>query len=174
MTTQTARVSTQPEVQSAPAAETSLGTKVVKYLTTTDHKVIGNMYLVTSMLFFMFGGVLALFIRAELANPGLQLLNFETYNQFFTMHGTIMLLMFATPLFAGFANALIPLTPFRELAFAMTVGILVDAFLVRSLLVPALLILVGPASGWPGPHLKATRIAARSERSARSRQHADT
>ncbi len=60
--------------------------------------------------------------------------------------------------------AVIPLTPFRELAFAMTVGILVDAFLVRSLLVPALLILIGPASGWPGPHLKATRAAARSER----------
>ncbi len=109
MSTQTARVSTQSEVRTSSRAETSLGTKVVGYLTTTDHKVIGNMYLVTSMLFFMFGGVLALFIRAELANPGMQLLNFETYNQFFTMHGTIMLLMFATPLFAGFANALIPL-----------------------------------------------------------------
>ena len=109
MSTHTARVSTQPEVQAVPWVDTSLGTKVMKYLTTTDHKVIGNMYLVASMIFFMFGGVLALFIRAELANPGLQLLNFETYNQFFTMHGTIMLLMFATPLFAGFANALIPL-----------------------------------------------------------------
>ena len=109
MSTHTARVGTQPEVRATSVSETSLGTKVMGYLTTTDHKVIGNMYLVTSMLFFMFGGVLALFIRAELANPGMQLLNFETYNQFFTMHGTIMLLMFATPLFAGFANALIPL-----------------------------------------------------------------
>ncbi len=109
MSTQTARVSTQPEIKSTSVAETSLGTKVMGYLTTTDHKVIGNMYLVTAMLFFLFGGTLALFIRAELANPGMQLLNFETYNQFFTMHGTIMLLMFATPLFAGFANALIPL-----------------------------------------------------------------
>ncbi len=109
MSTQTARVSTQPDVRSSPVAGTSLGTKVMGYLTTTDHKVIGNMYLFTAMFFFLFGGVLALFIRAELANPGMQLLNFETYNQFFTMHGTIMLLMFATPLFAGFANALIPL-----------------------------------------------------------------
>ncbi|MDN5791023.1 MAG: MMPL family transporter, partial [Micrococcales bacterium] len=67
--------------------------------------------------------------------------------------------------------ALIPLTPFRELAFAMTAGILIDAFLVRSLLVPALLILVGPVSGWPGPHLKATRIAAKAERSTRGRPH---
>jgi RND superfamily putative drug exporter len=49
---------------------------------------------------------------------------------------------------------LIPLTPFRELAFAMTVGILVDAFLVRSLIVPSLLVIVGRWSGWPGPNLR--------------------
>ncbi|MEO7752331.1 MAG: MMPL family transporter [Terracoccus sp.] len=67
--------------------------------------------------------------------------------------------------------AIIPLTPFRELAFAMTVGILVDAFLVRSLLVPSLLILVGPASGWPGPHLKGTRARARAARAERAAEH---
>ncbi|MBK7819482.1 MAG: cytochrome c oxidase subunit I [Tessaracoccus sp.] len=81
----------------------------MKYLTTTDHKVIGNMYFVTALIFFGIGGVLALGIRAELASPGIQFLNFETFNQFFTMHGTIMLLMFATPMFAGFANAIVPL-----------------------------------------------------------------
>ncbi len=80
-----------------------------KLLVTTDHKVIGNLYFVTSMLFFMFGGILALAIRAELAFPGLQYLSYETYNQHFTMHGTIMLLLFATPLFAGFANAIMPI-----------------------------------------------------------------
>ncbi len=53
--------------------------------------------------------------------------------------------------------ALIPLTPFRELAFAMTCGILIDAFLVRSLLVPSLLIIIGPVSGWPGPNLRTAR-----------------
>jgi RND superfamily putative drug exporter len=52
---------------------------------------------------------------------------------------------------------LIPLTSFRELAFAMAVGIVIDAFVVRSLLMPAMLVLVGPASGWPGPHLRADR-----------------
>ena len=87
----------------------SLGATVMKYLSTTDHKVLGNMYFVTSMFFFCFGGVLALGIRAELANPGMQFVNHETFNQFFTMHGTIMLLMFATPIFAGFANAMLPL-----------------------------------------------------------------
>ncbi|HQD22101.1 MAG TPA: cytochrome c oxidase subunit I [Arachnia sp.] len=78
-------------------------------MTTTDHKVIGNMYFVTALIFFGIGGVLALAIRAELANPGMDFMNFETFNQFFTMHGTIMLLMFATPMFAGFANAIVPL-----------------------------------------------------------------
>ena len=48
-------------------------------------------------------------MRAELARPGLQFLSHEQYNQLFTMHGTIMLLMFATPLFAGFANVIMPL-----------------------------------------------------------------
>ncbi len=86
-----------------------LGTLSWKWLVTTDHKVIGNLYMITSMLFFLLGGVLALAIRAELAFPGLQYLSYETYNQFFTMHGTIMLLLFATPLFAGFANAIMPL-----------------------------------------------------------------
>ena len=85
------------------------GRVVWRWMTSTDHKVIGNLYFITTMAFFIFGGVLALAIRAELAFPGLQYLSYETYNQFFTMHGTIMLLLFATPLFAGFANAIMPL-----------------------------------------------------------------
>jgi cytochrome c oxidase subunit 1 len=93
----------------APARPT-LGRTVVKWATTTDHKVIGNLYFITSFVFFLIGGVLALLIRAELFEPGLQIVrNPEEYNQLFTMHGTIMLLLFATPLFAGFANALMPL-----------------------------------------------------------------
>ncbi|MGO1975075.1 MAG: aa3-type cytochrome oxidase subunit I [Propionibacteriaceae bacterium] len=86
-----------------------LGTISWKWLTTTDHKVIGNLYFITSLMFFAFAGLLALAIRAELAFPGLQYMHYETFNQFFTMHGTIMLLLFATPLFAGFANAILPL-----------------------------------------------------------------
>jgi len=83
---------------------------VVNWITTTDHKVIGNLYFITSFSFFMLGGLLALLMRAELFAPGLQIVdNPEQYNQLFTMHGTIMLLLFATPLFAGFANALMPI-----------------------------------------------------------------
>ncbi len=93
----------------AGVAERTLGQKVVTVLTTTDHKVIGNMYLVTSFAFFIFGGILALMIRAELAQPGTQYIDDEVYNQLFTMHGTIMLLLFATPLFFGFGNAIMPL-----------------------------------------------------------------
>ena len=94
---------------SRAAARPQLGALFVKLLTTTDHKVIAQMYVWTALAFFGFGGLLALGIRAELAFPGLQYLHYETFNQFFTMHGTIMLLMFATPMFAAFANALMPL-----------------------------------------------------------------
>ncbi len=88
----------------------ALGQTVVKWLTSTDHKVIGNLYFFTSFFFFLVGGLLALIIRAELFKPGLQVVrSTEEYNQLFTMHGTIMLLLFATPLFSGFANALMPL-----------------------------------------------------------------
>ena len=86
------------------------GATVVKWMTTTDHKVIGNLYFITAFIWFMLGGLMALVIRAELINPGLQVVDSpEQFNQLFTMHGTIMLLLFATPLFAGFANALMPI-----------------------------------------------------------------
>ncbi|MFI7045331.1 aa3-type cytochrome oxidase subunit I [Streptosporangium sandarakinum] len=85
------------------------GSVIVKWLSSTDHKIIGHLYLITSFVFFLIGGVMALIMRAELAQPGLQVTTNEQFNQLFTMHGTVMLLMFATPLFAGFANELMPL-----------------------------------------------------------------
>ncbi|MFL6143712.1 MAG: cytochrome c oxidase subunit I [Labedaea sp.] len=85
------------------------GGVLLRLFGTTDHKVIGNMYLVTSFAFFMVGGLMALLIRGELAAPGLQFLSPEQYNQLFTMHGTIMLLLYATPNVFGFANAILPL-----------------------------------------------------------------
>ncbi|MEU6328541.1 cytochrome c oxidase subunit I [Streptomyces sp. NPDC047049] len=85
------------------------GKAIRKYMTTTDHKVIGNMYLVTSFGFFLFAGILAMLMRAELARPGMQIVSNQQYNQLFTIHGTVMMLLFATPTFAGFANAVMPL-----------------------------------------------------------------
>src|SRR3954463_6792350 len=101
-------VSDAPRVGPSVPSRT-LGQQVVRILTTTDHKLIGKMYLTTSFGFFLFGGVLALLIRSELAFPGQQIVNDETYNQLFTMHGLIMLLLFATPLFFGFGNVIMPL-----------------------------------------------------------------
>ncbi|MBV7433399.1 cytochrome c oxidase subunit I [Dermabacteraceae bacterium TAE3-ERU5] len=93
-----------------PAKPTSKGKQFFKLLTTTDHKTIGIMYMAMAFFFFCFGGVLALMIRAELWEPGLQVVvSKDQYNQLFTMHGTIMLLMFGTPLFNGFANYLVPI-----------------------------------------------------------------
>ena len=85
------------------------GVRALEYFKTTDPKVLGVMYIATSLVFFMIGGVLALIMRAELARPGLQFLSQEQYNQLFTMHGTIMLLLYATPIVFGFANFILPL-----------------------------------------------------------------
>ncbi|MDQ1671359.1 MAG: cytochrome c oxidase subunit, partial [Actinomycetota bacterium] len=85
------------------------GSAVVRWVTSTDHKTIGHLYLITSFAFFLVGGLMAMLMRAELARPGQQFFSGEQYNQLFTMHGTIMLLLFATPLFVGFANVIMPL-----------------------------------------------------------------
>src|SRR4051794_41087074 len=97
---------TEPVAPVPALGRRSRGQVIVSWLTTTDHKKIGHLYLITSFCFFLTGGALAMAIRAELARPGLQILSSEQYNQAFTMHGTIMLLLFATPTFAGFANAI--------------------------------------------------------------------
>ncbi|MGX1708142.1 aa3-type cytochrome oxidase subunit I [Streptomyces albidoflavus] len=85
------------------------GNAVIDWLTTTDHKKIGKLYLVTSFGFFLTAGLMAMLIRLELARPGMQIVSNEQYNQAFTMHGTIMLLLFATPTFIGFSNVIMPL-----------------------------------------------------------------
>ncbi|MGI5480002.1 aa3-type cytochrome oxidase subunit I [Streptomyces lavendofoliae] len=102
-------VTTTEPVTPVPVARRGRGHVVVTWLTTTDHKKIGHLYLATSFAFFLVAGALALLMRAELARPGLQLISMEQYNQAFTLHGTLMLLLFATPTFAGFANAVMPL-----------------------------------------------------------------
>ncbi|HEY9310933.1 cbb3-type cytochrome c oxidase subunit I, partial [Williamsia sp.] len=85
------------------------GSFIYKMLTTTDHKMLGIMYLVVCFAFFLIGGLMALLMRSELAAPGLQFLSTEQFNQLFTMHGTVMLLMYATPIVIGFANVVLPL-----------------------------------------------------------------
>ena len=82
---------------------------VMEWLTTVDHKKIGILYIVNSFLFFFAAGILALLVRSELAVPGLQFLDERTYNQAFTMHGTIMIFLFVVPVLSGFANYIVPL-----------------------------------------------------------------
>jgi cytochrome c oxidase subunit I len=100
---------TSQRVSTGRVPQKTLGQRISHYLTTTDHKLIGKMYLATSFAFFLVAGLMAMLIRAELAYPGQQVVEDEVYNQLFTMHGTIMLLLFATPLFVGFANVVMPL-----------------------------------------------------------------
>ena len=92
-----------------PARRSIKGSTLVRMLHTTDPKDIAILYLTTSFGFFLLGGAMAMLIRSELAVPGQQFLSNEQYNQLFTMHGTIMLLLYATPILFGFANYIVPL-----------------------------------------------------------------
>ncbi|HTT94878.1 MAG TPA: cbb3-type cytochrome c oxidase subunit I [Solirubrobacterales bacterium] len=75
----------------------------------TDHKVIGIQYMVTTVFFFFVGGLMAMLIRAELAQPGTQIVGAATYNSLFSTHAAIMIFLFIIPMFAGIANYVLPL-----------------------------------------------------------------
>ena len=83
--------------------------RVMSWVTTTDHKRIGILYVATSLVFFVLGGVLALLIRTQLIHSGLEIVGRETYNELFTMHGTTMVFLVIVPVWAGLANFLLPL-----------------------------------------------------------------
>ncbi|MEO7664726.1 MAG: cbb3-type cytochrome c oxidase subunit I, partial [Candidatus Limnocylindrales bacterium] len=93
-----------------PAAQAYSRGVLYEWLTTTDHKKIGMMYVINSFIFFVIAGVLALVVRTELAQPGLQFLTDEhVYNEMFTMHATIMIFLFVIPMLAGLGNYIVPL-----------------------------------------------------------------
>ncbi|WP_069806024.1 cytochrome c oxidase subunit I [Thermogemmatispora onikobensis] len=95
-------------------SETYLG----QWLTTTDHKKIGIMYMVTAFFFFVVGGLEALLIRTQLALPDGKVLDPQTYNEIFTMHGTTMIFLFVMPMFTGLGNYVVPLMiGARDMAF---------------------------------------------------------
>jgi cytochrome c oxidase subunit I len=98
----------QPVQAQAPAGYRK-GSLLASWLSTTDHKIIGHLYLITSFGFFLIGGLMAMIMRAQLFGPDNHIVSDSQYNELFTMHGTIMLLLFATPLFVGFANEIMPL-----------------------------------------------------------------
>ncbi len=92
-----------------PAATTYRKSGLYDWVTTTDHKKIGIMYVINSFVFFFIGGVLALAVRSELAVPGLQFLTDIGYNESFSMHATFMIFLFVIPMLAGFGNYVVPL-----------------------------------------------------------------
>ena len=122
-----------------------------RWLYATNHKDIGTMYLLFSFTMFIIGGILALIIRAELFQPGLQFVNPQMFNQLTTMHGLIMVFGAIMPAFVGFANWMIPLQiGAADMAFAR-----MNNFSFW-LLIPAAIMIVGsffmpggaPAAGW--------------------------
>ena len=83
---------------------------IVNWLTSTDHKVIGKSYMITSLVTFFVAGLMAMVIRAQLLDPHTSLVSYQTYNELFTMHGSLMLYLFAGPFaFGGLANYIVPL-----------------------------------------------------------------
>jgi cytochrome c oxidase subunit 1/cytochrome c oxidase subunit I+III len=88
------------------------------FFNSVDHKRIGIRYIYTAFVFFFIAGLLALVMRVQLAEPDAHVLSPDTYNQFFTMHGTAMIFLFNTPVLAGFGNYLVPLMlGSRDMAF---------------------------------------------------------
>src|ERR687895_129161 len=91
---------------------------LASWIATVDHKRIGRRYLITGMAFFIFGGIESLLIRTQLADAELKLLDPETYNQLFSMHGITMMFLFAMPVLSGFGNYFVPLMiGARDMAF---------------------------------------------------------
>ena len=120
------------------------------WLTTVDHKKIGIMYGATSLAFLAIGGLEALLIRAQLAQPNGQVLSEEHYNQIFTMHGTTMVFLVIMPLLAAFANYLIPIQiGARDVAFPRLNALSYWVFLVGGLfLYSSFLLDAPPDGGW--------------------------
>jgi cytochrome c oxidase subunit 1 len=92
--------------------------RVAGWIATVDHKRIGILYIITSLFFFLFAGALALLMRTQLARPESTIVERDAYNELFTMHGTMMIFLVVVPVWAGFANYLVPLMiGARDMAF---------------------------------------------------------
>src|SRR5438067_3734163 len=105
-------------VTSAPAATIVSRGRYSSWLATVDHKRIGILYILTSLVFFVAGGIVALLMRSQLARPNEHVFTRDTYDQMFTMHGTTMIFLVVVPVFAGLANYLVPLMiGARDMAF---------------------------------------------------------
>jgi cytochrome c oxidase subunit I len=107
-----------PQVIAHEVTEPRTTKRRLDWVTTTDHKKIGIMYLVTTFVFFILGGVEALLMRLQLGVPNNSLITAQHYNQLMTLHGTTMIFLFVVPVMAGFGNYFVPLMiGARDMAF---------------------------------------------------------
>ncbi len=138
-----------PHIAAAPVVQKG---GIWSWLTTTDHKRIGVLYLYTSLFFFLFGGLEAVVIRAQLMGPNGQVVSAEVYNQLFTMHGTTMVFLAIMPLSAAFFNFLIPLQiGARDVAFPRLNAFSYWVYLFGGIFITApIFFAVAPDGGWFG------------------------
>jgi len=148
LTTDTAkRTIARPQVVAHEIERPSRGW--VSWVTTTDHKKIGILYLFTTFVFFVLGGVEALLLRIQLGAPDNTFLEPDKYNQLFTLHGTTMVFLFVIPVFAGFANYLIPLMiGARDMAFPRLNAWSYWMLLFGGIVLYASLFFTPPEAGW--------------------------
>ncbi|TML99001.1 MAG: cytochrome c oxidase subunit I [Actinobacteria bacterium] len=119
------------------------------WITTTDHKRIGILYLVTTFAFFLIGGVEALMMRLQLGAPDNTLLEPQTFNQLFTMHGTTMIFLFVVPVWAGFGNYFVPLMiGARDMAFPRLNALGYWLLLAGGIVFYATMFFNPPEAGW--------------------------
>jgi cytochrome c oxidase subunit 1 len=124
---------------------------LMAWLTTADHKKIGIMYIVAGFTFFVLGGIMALFIRLELAQPGRPIMSPDTYNQLFSMHGTTMIFLFVIPMSAGLGNYLIPLMiGARDMAFPRINALSLWMAIGGAVVMYSSMLVGAPEAGWTG------------------------
>jgi cytochrome c oxidase subunit 1 len=138
-------VSPQTLIVRAPAARTGWP----GWVTTTDHKRIGVLYVVTAFAFMALGGVEALLMRTQLAQPGNRLLDPQTYNQVLTLHGSTMVFLVVMPVWAGFANYFVPLQiGARDMAFPRLNALSYWLYLAGGIVFYGSIFFSPPEAGW--------------------------
>jgi cytochrome c oxidase subunit I len=138
-----------PQVVATDVAVPRTTKRWIDWITTTDHKKIGIMYLVTTFVFFMLGGVEALLMRVQLGTANNTLLSGQTYNELLTMHGTTMVFLFVVPVMAGFGNYFVPLMiGARDMAFPRLNALSYWLLLAGGIVFYATIFWHPPESGW--------------------------
>src|SRR5688572_17978678 len=140
----------QPQVVAQPITKPYTG--IWSWITTIDHKRIGIMYGVTAFIFLLLGGVEALVIRTQLAQPDLDVVSAQRYNELFTMHGTTMIFLALMPMSVGFFNYVMPLQiGARDVAFPRLNAYSYWIFLAGGILINlSWFFSAAPNAGWYG------------------------